>query len=207
MSITYPLTPPSAPTFNNVVMRALNVVGLSASPFTLETQAQEWPGEAWAFDGQIPPMKRADAEEWIAFLLALRGSSGTFYLGDPAAGTPRGVATGTPLVNGANAAGSKTLAIKGWTNSITNILKKGDYLQVGSGTSQRLYKSVTDANSDGSGHATIDIFPRLREALADNAAITTASCKGVFRLAMNTREWSINTARVYGLSLKAIEAL
>lgn len=207
MSITYPLTPPSSPTVNNVVMRAVNIVGLSASPFTGETQAQEWPGEFWQVDGQLPPMNRANAEKWLAFLIALRGSSGTFLLGDPAGKTPQGVATGTPLVNGANAAGSKTLATKGWTNTITGILKAGDYLQIGSGTSQRLYKVLNDANSDGSGHATLDIFPRLREALADGAAITTASTKGVFRLAVNTREWSINVAKIYGLSFKAIEAI
>jgi hypothetical protein len=189
-------------------MRAINIVGLSVSPFTGETQAQEWPGEMWQIDGTLPPMARADAEEWLSFLIALRGSSGTFYYGDPSVSAPRGVATGTPLVNGANAAGSKTLVTKGWTHSIAGILKKGDYLQIGSGTSQRLYKVVyADVDSDGSGDATIDIFPRLREALADGDAITTSNCRGVFRLAVNAREWSISTAKHYGLTFKAIEAL
>lgn len=207
MSITYPLTPPSSPTVNAAIMRAVNVVGLSISPFTGETQAQEWPGEMWQIDGQLPPMARANAEKWITFLTALRGASGTFYLGDPAGKTPQGVATGTPLVNGANAAGSKVLNTKGWTTGVTGILKAGDYLQIGTGTAQRLYKVLNDANSDGGGLATLDIFPRLREALADGAAITTSNCKGVFRLATNTREWSISVAKIYGLQFKAIEAL
>jgi hypothetical protein len=207
VSITYPLALPTTPGLKDVQITATNLVGISASIFTGQTQVQEWPGEMWSLSASLPPMKRAQAEAWLSFLIALRGSSGTFLIGDPGAGTPQGVATGTPLVNGANAAGSKTLAVKGWTASIAGILKAGDYLQVGTGVTQRLYKNLTDAASDGSGHTTLDIFPRLRESLADNAPITLINCAGVFRLASNNRQWSMDVARNYGIGFKAVEAI
>jgi hypothetical protein len=188
-------------------MAGMNIVGLVASPFDGSQQAFEWPGEWFELEVSMPPMEQEDAELWITFLLSLRGQSGTFYYGDPSRSTPAGVATGTPKVNGSNAAGSKTLATKGWTHSITGILKAGDYLQIGSGITRRLYKVMKDANSDGSGNSTLDIFPRLREALSDNTAITTTSCTGVFRLAENRREWNINAALQYGIQFKAVEAI
>jgi hypothetical protein len=57
------------------------------------------------------------------------------------------------------------------------------------------------------GTATIDIWPNLREGLADNAAIVTSNAVGTFRLAANGREWDIGIARVYGLRFSAVEAL
>lgn len=207
MAITFPLSLPATPGFKDVQLTTTNAVGVSTSPFTMESQVQEWPGEMWSLQASLPPMKRAAAEAWLAFLISLRGASGSFLIGDPNAGTPQGIATGTPLVNGANAAGSKTLATKGWTASVTGILKAGDYLQIGTGLTQRLFKNLTDADSDGSGHATLDLFPRLRESLADGAAITVINAKGVFRLASNSSQWSTNVARNYGISFKAVEAL
>lgn len=206
MAITFPLSLPATPGFRSLQITATNIVGLSTSPFTAESQVQEWPGELWSLAAELPPMQRATAEQWLAFLLALRGGSGTFLIGDPAGATPQGPATGTPLVNGANAAGSKVLNTKGWTHSIT-VLKAGDYMQIGTGTAQRLFKTVTDTVSDSSGNATADIWPRTREALADGAAIVTANTKGVFRLADNNRKWSLDTAKIYGINFTAVEAL
>ncbi|MGH9552308.1 MAG: hypothetical protein ACRD3W_23175, partial [Terriglobales bacterium] len=207
MAISFPLSHPSSPAgFSTFTQGATNVVGISSSPFTGQQQAQEWSAELWDFSVGLPPMKRADAEAWVSFLVALRGMSGTFLIGDPYGAAPRGVATGTPKVSGSNAAGSKTFATKGWTHGVTGILKAGDYIQVGTGMSQRLYKNLTDVDSDGSGDATLDIFPRLREALADDAVITTTNCKGCFRLADNRREWSVALAGVYGLSFRCVEA-
>jgi hypothetical protein len=208
MSISYPLSPPSsypAPV-RSVRITANNIAGASVSPFTLQTQTYEWPGEGFELSVSLAPMKTDDAEVWVAWLTSLRGIIGTFYFGDPFRTTPRGVATGTPVVNGNQSAGSKTLAVKGWSHSITGILKAGDYIQVGT-TPKRLYKVLVDANSDSSGHCTLDIFPRLREAVSDAQSVVTSDCLGLFRLADNRREWDINLASIYGISFKAVEAL
>jgi hypothetical protein len=207
MSISYPLSLPTTTSYKKMNLTATNVVGLSKSPFTLQQQTYQWPGEAWMLDVALPPMKIDQAQAWVAFLVSLRGQLGTFYAGDEALLAPRGIATGTPLVNGAQNSMSMTLVTKGWTVSVTGILKAGDYIQLGTGVQQRLYKVLTDANSDSSGNATLDIFPRLREGVSDNQPISLTSCQGTFRLPTNDRMWSVDEALIYGIDFKAEEAL
>ena len=202
MSISYPLSLPTNKGFTNVVITPRSVVGAVISGFTGEQQVQPHPGQLFGMDVEMPPMQRADAEEWITFLLSLNGREGTFLAGDPNAATARGVATGTPQVNGASQTG-RVLVTDGWTISTTGILLAGDMIQIGA----RLHKNLKDVNSDGGGNATLDIWPALRESPADNASIITANTVGVFRLASSEMPYSIGEAQFYGISFSAIEAL
>jgi hypothetical protein len=147
-------------------------------------------------------MTRNEAEEFNAFLISLMGQKGTFYLGDPLAEQPRGVASGSPLVKGATQTGNELLT-DGWDTSVTGILLAGDYIQIG----QRLYKLLEDADSDGSGNATLQIFPRLAESPADNETIITDSCVGIFRLTDNiTPIYDLGIDRVYSIGFSCVEA-
>jgi hypothetical protein len=206
MAITYPLSLPTNKGLAKIRLTANNVVGVSQSPFTAKQQIYKYTGQFWEAEISLPPMKRADAEYWISFLLKLNGSYGTFLLGDPNGGTARGVATGTPLVNGGSQSGNE-LVTDGWTNSTTGILKAGDYIQLGSDSSSQLYKVLDDVNSNGSGEATLTVWPDLRTSPADNAAITVSNAKGVFRLSSNAQAWDINEATFYGMTFAAREAL
>lgn len=206
MAITYPITLPTAPAFRSLHFAPRAVVAVSASEFTATEQVQAHQGEHWTVDCVLPPMQRGEAEAWIAALLSLNGRQGTFLLGDQYGATPRGSVPGTPQVDGAGQTG-RSLDTKGWTAGQTGILLAGDYLQIGSGSTQRLYRVVQDADSDGSGLATLEIWPRLRESPSDSAGITTSACKGLFRLAANQMEWSIDEAAFYGLGFGAVEAL
>ncbi len=206
MAITYPLSLPTNKGLAKIRLTANNVVGVSQSPFTAKQQIYKYTGQFWEAEISLPPMKRADAEYWISFLLKLNGSYGTFLLGDPNGGTARGVATGTPLVNGGSQSGNE-LVTDGWTNSTTGILKAGDYIQLGSDSSSQLYKVLDDVNSNGSGQATLTVWPDLRTSPADNAAITVSNAKGVFRLSSNAQAWDINEATFYGMTFAAREAL
>jgi hypothetical protein len=147
-------------------------------------------------------MTRASAEEWISFMISLNGMQGTFLLGDPFGATARGVGTGTPLVKGASQTGN-SLITDGWAVSQTGIMKAGDYFQLGSNSSSKLYKVLVDANSDGSGNATLDIFPSINTAVNDDSALTLASAKGVFRLSSNEMGFDLSQAQQYGLSFSA----
>ena len=206
MAITYPLSHPTNVGFASASMTAKSVVGVSRSPFTGAQQVQKHQGQWWEFQASLPPMARATAEEWIAFLLSLNGMQGTFLLGDPLGTTARGIATGTPLVKGASQTGN-SLITDGWTASQTGILKAGDYFQLGSSTSSKLYKVLNDANSDGSGDATFDIWPNINTAVADDTALTVASAKGLFRLAANEMRWDLQQAQKYGIAFSAIEVI
>ncbi|MDV2503077.1 MAG: hypothetical protein RX318_03910 [bacterium] len=206
MAISYPLSLPASPGVRAVALSARRVVAMTASPTTGQQQVQAHPGQWWSAQVALPPMVRADAEAWLSFLLKLDGRFGTFLLGDPAAPTPRGVATGTPLVNGASQAGNQ-LVTDGWTVSTTGILKAGDYIQLGTGTSTRLHKVLDDANSDGGGNATLTIWPNLRTSPADDDPITVSNAKGTFRLAQNEMPWEVDEALIYSVAFEAVEAI
>ena len=206
MTISYPLTLPTHTGIAAISLRAVNAVVYSRSPFTFAGQAFAYPGQMWQADVTLPPMKRADAEQWVAWLLSLRGQLGTFLLGDPLGATARGTPTGTPLVKGAGQTGG-TLEIDGATSSVTNWLRAGDYIQLGSGSSARLHKVLQNATSDASGNVSLDIWPHIRTAPADNAAVTVSGAKGLFRLATNEQDWSIDAASIYGVTFSAMEAV
>jgi hypothetical protein len=202
MAITYPLSLPTNVSFTTARILARSVVGTSRSPFTGAEQVQKHQGQWFEFDGKLPPMARGNAEEWITFLLKLNGKQGTFLMGDPSGKTARGIGTGTPLINGGSQTGN-SLITDGWTASQTGILKAGDYLQLGTSSNARLYKVLQEANSDGSGNATFDIWPSINTAFADNTALTISSPVGVFRLSTNEMPWDISTAQNYGIAFGA----
>lgn len=206
MPITYPLALPSHTGIRSIELRATNAVAYSRSPFTFSGQSFAYPGQMWQADVTLPPMKRADAEMWVAWLVSLRGQLGTFTLGDPIGKTPRGALGGTPLVNGAGQTG-QDLIIDGCSNSITGWLKAGDYIQLGSGSTARLHKVLADVNTNASGQATLTLWPNIRTAPADNAAVTVTNTVGLWRLASNESSWSVNEASVYGISFTAMEAV
>ena len=189
------VTPPSS-----IEWDPQEVVSVVASPFTGQTQTYDWRA-SW-LEGQVsfPHMTRASADAWSAFLMECRGPLNAFQFGDPKAKTPRGSAPGAPVVNGAAQTGYSLLT-RGWQASINSILLPGDYIQVG----YRMYKVLDAANSDASGDATLAIWPQLRDLPADGAAIVTANCKGLFRLAKNTgNKFSVNVGN-YGLTGFAIK--
>lgn len=205
MAISYPLALPASLTARTASIRGRSAVGVSMSPFSFAQQVYAHQGEMWEADFTLAPMKRADAEPWVAWLLALNGMEGTFLMGpDPVNASPRGTWAGSPLVKGASQTG-KTLVVDGFTAFAT--VKAGDWFQLGSASGAKLHKVVQDGTADSSGELYLEIWPRLRNSPADNAALTSASPVGVFRLARNIREWSLELAMVYGLQFSAIEAL
>lgn len=104
---------------------------------------------------------------------------------------------GTPLMNGSTAEGATSIVTDGWTAAAASRLKKGDVIQVAGvydinpqsyrSTGRLLDLTVTaDVASDGSGNATIPIYPPLKTTAsgafatcsalpADGAAITIFS--------------------------------
>ena len=212
MAIVYPLTFPTIKQASAITWGGRSAVAVSVSVFSFVQQSQRHQGQMWFGTVTFPPMERADAAEFQAFLASLNGREGTFNYGDPAAKTARGVATGTPL---ANTVGSPSTNLKrgqefitdGWTASQTGILKAGDYLQVGSGSGAHLHMNLTDQNSDGSGNATFDLWPRLRENVANNAVIVVASPVGLFRLVSSEWSWTEQPGPLWSLAFDIAEAL
>ncbi len=209
MAITYPLALPTHTGIAKIDLRAVQVTAMTMSPFTYKQQVVVHPGQRWEAEISLPPMKRSDAEAWVGWLLSLRGRSGTFLLGDPLATSPigHGGDSGTGIkVEGGSQTGD-SLNIDGCTANQATWLAAGDYIQLGSGSSSQLYKVTQTASSDSAGNATLQIWPELRSSPADNATVTVNSPKGLFRLATNEVNWSINEASVFGVTFPAVEVI
>lgn len=211
MTITYPLSLPTSRTASGAKMEVRPLTGVSRSVFTPGMQSYDWQAEAWFMEWSMPPMERAYAEPWVAFLLSLYGMTGSFLAGQPGYTTPQGTWSGqSPQVN--NEVGSPTLSQTGRSLYIKNLsagstIKAGDYFQLGSGSTSRLHKVVKDVTADGSGLAQLDITPKLRSAPAHSAALTLASPKGLFMLPSNKGDWDIGEAMIYGITFDAMEDL
>jgi hypothetical protein len=150
----------------------------------------------------MPPLTGAQAPAWIAFLMSLRGTLNVFQIGDPLSRAPQGSGAGSPVVNGGAQTGYM-LATRGWTAGASGVLLPGDWLQIG----YRLYRNLGIANADGSGAATLSIWPQIRESPADGAALVLNNTQGLFRLKANSRKFSMLTNRTYGLQFDIREAL
>lgn len=203
---SYPLTFPSV-SVQNSSFRLVRVVQKSVSPFTGEEQVYRFPGEWWEGEISFVPLRRDDARLVQSFLAEMRGQFGTFLYGDPdaiALGT-MGVG-GTVTVNGAGQTGN-TLNVDGMTISTNGILKAGDYFQLGTGLSSRLYMATQDLNSNGSGAGTLTFEPALRASPTDNQSVIISSPKGLFRLSENVAEWNANQSNIYNITLSFREAI
>lgn len=206
---TYPVTIPTAIAPRTTNFRIRRTVGMTKSIYTGSQQVYQYTGEWWECDVTMPPMRTANAREFVAFLVSMRGLVGTMYLGDWDCRDALGSASssaGTPLVNGADQTGN-SLICDGAPASATGYLKAGDYIQIGSGDTQKLHMLTADSSSDGSGDFTVEIEPALRSSPADDTALVVASTKGVFRLVSNETSWDTNAVSTYGISFGVIEKL
>jgi hypothetical protein len=195
MAITYPLTPPSPFNLSRLSFTGVSATSRNTSPFTLQTQQYNWPGQAWLGSVDCPPMKRADAEQIVAFLL--KAQRGTFYFQDYANPLNRGGVTGNLAVASATANGT-TLGISGASGQFA----VGDWLQI----STSLYKVVESTSS-----SSVDVFPALRKSYAGGTTIkygrpdNAERAQGVFRLASPSTEWAIGEASIYGVGFAIVE--
>lgn len=155
-------------------------------------------------------MKRDQAAAWKAALTSLKGSLGTFYLGDPNYPIPRGSLR--------SSAGSVGITVDGFAGNsfmdltmqdTSNTLKAGDYLQIGTGINSKLHMILQDITGDGS----VEVWPDLRfdyeyaQAYTTSPNVSNAPPQGVFRLATNVSSWDINNLEAYGITFEAIEAI
>jgi len=194
MAISYPLDTPDTIGIESIELRAVNAVSTSQSPFTYKQQVISHTGQKWEASVSIPSVRRDKAAEWKAMLVALKGQTGTFLLGDPDYVSPRGTVTSCVVTGNV---GDETVSAV-----MTGSLLAGDYIQLGAGASARLHQVLLDQTGDGD----LEIWPALRSDYTSATAVTD-SPKGVFRLNQNVTSWSINNASSYGISFEAVEVI
>lgn len=204
MTITYPMNAPTTAESSESTMTLIgrNSIAYGESPFTYKQFVHDYDGDAWMLIISIDPLDRPLVQAWGALLTALRGRYGTFLWGPALQSTPLGIGGGTPLVMGAGQSG-RTLNVDGCTPS-TQFLKAGDLFSI----SNRLYQNLIDVSANGSGQATLDIWPKLRGTISDNAPLTLSSPKGTWRLSSNEQIlYEAQQTKLFPITLVAQEAL
>jgi hypothetical protein len=200
---------PTSPPLRQIDFEINDSIGETMSPFTRQSQYQEWPGgDWWDWQLSLPPVKDSiTAQNWESFFMELRGKMNIFQLGNPLRSAPRGSAAGLPAVtnsvSGTNLPLAKVLYTTGWTAG-TSILLPGDYIQIG----LRMHVVVgapVDAYGGG-GNAAIPIWPCLREQPTDKIAVVTSGPRGIWRLDNNKRAYSLDKSKMYAFGFKVTEA-
>ena len=211
MAITFPLTLPTVTGIAQIDIIPNTVVSATTSPFTGTQKIQRQMGQWWESQVVLPPQSKINAPVWEAFILSLNGIEGTFLMGDPRYSEPRGGAkdtAGTPVADGAGQSG-QTFNIRGVPNSVTGYLLAGDRIQLGAGITTRYHTVLADADSDGSGLISVDLWPRIRtgDEPIDGAAIVLVDPKCHFRLKSNRNPFSARPGPFTEISFGCREVL
>ena len=197
---------PLSPAFADSTFRKWDgVIASPRSSFTKRTQTAVGSPALWTAEYTLPLMTRAEAQPWAAFIWQLQGRAGRFYGYNPDYRTPLGAASGTPQVNGAGQANTKSLITDGWSNS-TLVLMAGDFIAYDTTLGRELRAVTANVTSDGSGNATLALDEPIRVAPADNATIITSDASCVMQVIQNEEGLSGDRVGIQELTFRGIEA-
>ena len=154
------------------VIGSLISVGQSGA---LQTRSEASQGRTWQETWSALPAGSADVQELITTIENLYNTGATCSLVHyllPGSGLARNGSGGgtSPLVKGGSQAGT-SLDTDGWSASVTGVMEAGDCFTIAN--IDVLFRVTADANSDGSGDATLSILPPLiGSAPVDGVALT-----------------------------------
>lgn len=187
--ITYPLDFPEGAVFDNFEINLLSSSGKTTSPFSLETIIYDFGADRWEFSGSLHQIVDKEiAGKFTSFNNKLRGQIGSFLLPIPDGVKPCGLWRGEdgnwpqpPAVDGAGQTGYQ-ISVRDMPPNQIGAAKAGDWINLGTGSSTRLYQITEDADTDGTGRTVLNVAPRLRESPNDGDEVFHDNAKGLFRL-------------------------
>jgi len=208
MAISYPIDLP----LNDVAeinVRPRNSSTFQASPFTGRGQVQEYEGAWWEATLVYRSIDRTLAQPVIGALDSLKGPVGTFVIPFPGYASPLGTAStvpSSPTVNGSGQAGSDELIVTSAPVSETGWLLVGDIIQVGPSNRPHWHRVLADVDTDGSGNATIDVWPPIREGTISGDSVSFSAPLCLFRLT-DTVDASLSSPVIHGFDVVCREAI
>ena len=168
-------------------------VNLSSNQKTLfsetdsgKTFRRQIQGQKFSFTVQYPPMKRSEFAPIMAFIMKQRARKENFTITMPSYLNALGNESGTLLVDGVHAVADTTIAINGFAGDGAGRLKAGDFIKF---AHSKVYMVVEDATSS-SNASTVTIEPPLREALANDSAVTYDAVPFTVHLASDVQEFA-----------------
>ncbi|MBL3601304.1 MAG: hypothetical protein JMN25_15805 [gamma proteobacterium endosymbiont of Lamellibrachia anaximandri] len=185
---------------SHVEWRLVSNTGKFVSPFTGSVESQERQGARWLVTLSYDQWRRHEIAEYEAFIVALRGCAGRFYLWHHARENPRGLVGGAPLVMGADQTGD-SLITDGWTPSLNGVLLPGDHI----GVAGELKMVVEQADSDALGQSTLRIEPPIRTIPSDNTALILTQATGLFMLVDDEQAGFSHDGPLTGFTIQVME--
>ncbi len=163
---------------------------------------RKYGAQFFTLDITLPPLSKDDSMDVFAFLKKQQNSFDKFDYTYPI--TNRGAnRTQTDIVvNGSHSVGDSTIALSGFDNSTSNVLKAGDVIKFAN--HDKVYMVESNLTSDSSGNATVTISPSIIATLANSEAVTvdqpnfkvyldsdilyTTNTSGLFSISFTLRE-------------------
>ena len=167
----------------NIKSNQKTLVSDTDSGKTFRRQVQ---GQRFSFTLSYPPMTRSDFAPLMAFIMKQRNRKEDFTVTFSNYLNAQGNETGTLLVNGSHSVGDTTIAIDGFGADGAGRLKAGDFIKF---AHSKVYMVVEDVTSS-SNASTVTIEPPLREALADDSAVTYDSIPFTVHLTSDVQEFA-----------------
>lgn len=198
MSGTYPNSPRMASLTLESIMPSLQSTSHSGRRNVRQLGAQRW-----KLTGTYSNLTRDQFMPLYAFSISQDGMYGSFDLVPEDLSTPRGAASGTPVVNGASQSG-KSLITSGWDPSIT-VLKEGDVFKLS--TTNKVYMITSDCVSDGTGGCTLSFSPALTTSPADLEALVVANVPFKVQFDSNMVKYAAAKPLLYSFDVSFIEVL
>ncbi len=158
-------------------------------------------GDKWTLEGKVRPLTYAQAIGIVAKLV--QASSQRVSYPFPQDGLTIG-SPGSPQVNGGSQLGTSLIA-DGFTAGYA--VQAGQFFNVvNADGSRHLHQVTTAVTANGSGQATLSIFPMLRASPADNATLDFATpvIQGWLQNPQGIA-WNVTLALSVGLSVSIVE--
>ena len=131
---------------------------------------RKYGSQYYLLDISLPPLSKNDAMDVFAFLKKQQNSFDKFDYQYPITNRGANISQTDIVVNGSHSVGDNTIALSGFDNSTSNVLKAGDLIKFANHT--KIYMVEADLTSDSSGNATVTISPSIIATLANSEAVT-----------------------------------
>lgn len=165
----------------------------------------------WTLGLQSPDavsIASGQAAQWQALLLQLRGRVNVLAAFDPVRPRPRGTMRGTITLASTSAQGATSATVTAGSGQASTTLLAGDWLQLGTGAgTSQLVMLTANATANGSGSATINFEPPLRQAFPSGTAVTWDRPLAYFRATSQATSWTYGAAGLTasGMALDLLE--
>lgn len=167
-------------------------------------QSVELSAALWQVNVGPPELYDVNAGEWEALILRLRGKVNQLEIWNVMRPAPFGTMRGSMTLRSAIAAGATTLPIVAAGQNAKTILR-GDFLGLGSATTQQVCMAAADATSDGSGNIDVIVEPPVRNAFAISSVVTWDKPKALFRRSSAPIGWEYSGITVTGFNMELLE--